>query len=1029
MRFETGVLLGEGGMGRVLKLWDPDLERYAAVKVLRTDDPDAAERMQREARAQARVEHPNVGRIYEVGEHHGRPCITMQLIDGRPLDEAVADLRLERRIALMVPVVRAVQAAHAAGLVHRDLKPSNILVEGREDGELVPYVVDFGIAREAAGTGLTLSGQIVGTPGYMSPEQARGEVRSIDRRSDVFSLGVLLYELAADRHPFDAGSAMGTLMRILDEEPPPLSRVAPHVPRDLRVVIERCLEKNRDRRYPSAAALGDDLERYLAGEPVTARAVSRLERLRRRVRRHPVASGLVAAALLLAALGAGFGLATWWRAGEQARAAEAFGRRVERIENVLRLGHVSPLHELAAEHALVEEELAAIRAALAAGGDSIRGPALYALGRGALSLGRLEEARRLLEEAVALGYDASRVRLALGRAFLGLLSRSLAEAEQQASAEQRREARQRAVAAYGEPARRLLASPALVGAGWDRAERRLLRGQLALAEGNAAAARELGIAAAESVSWLYEGSLLAAEVDLREAARRLDVAPSEEVAERLARARALLAETAERAPSDPEVYVALCRAWRLELDRRFAAATAPTAEFERGMAHCDAALVADPRHPAALSTRAHLASRYGRWLSANGQDPAQPLHLAEESARSLLELDAERPLGFVHLGNVLVTRANWAREQGDEEAKRRLLRRAIGQFERAARLGNDPLLYVSLGQAWWRLGQSSWGGDWEAAFAAGVAAFEQGLELGTGSVPDLRAGLCSVHNEWGYLATQQGREPGDHLELAIAECRAALAVDPRHATALNGLATGYWGLAEERRARGEDPREDLVAAARGFADLLARQPGHLAGHVNRGTVLLQLAEQRLERGGEVDGILAEAAEHAEAIREVYPIDYHYHQTRLHLVRARQAGAAGLGDEAAAAFAGARRSAEDLLAGWPGLPTNHVLAAAVDRHAASWRLARGERELALRRANEAAGRADAAVALAADLAEGWSEKALATAVAARATRDAAAAERHWRDAREAALQARELALGPRPELSELLTPSAEGEPQR
>jgi len=1040
-RFETGILLGEGGMGRVLKVWDPGLERHVAVKVLRSDDGDAVERMLREARAQARVDHPNVARIYDVGELRGQPCITMQLVEGRPLDEATAELPLDRRVALMVPVVRAVQAAHAAGLVHRDLKPSNVLVEERDDGELVPYVVDFGIAREVAGTGITLSGQIVGTPGYMSPEQARGEVRASDRRSDVFSLGVLLYELVAGEHPFDAGSAVATLMRILEEEPPSLARIAPHVPRDLRVVIERCLEKDRERRYPSAAALADDLERCLRGEPVEARAIGRIERARRRLRRHPLATALVAAAALVALLGAGFGLAAWRRAGEQARAAETFGRRVERIESVMRLAHLSPLHDLAAERDLVEHELDAIRAALEAGGRSLRGPALYALGRGALGLGRPEVARQQFEEAMATGYDAPRVRLALGRAHLALLADALREAEQLATPGQRQEAREQARTEHGARAQELLSATAEEVAeedGWGRSERELLSGQLALAAGDLEAARRHGLAASGGLSWLYEGLLLAAEADLQEAGELLDGPPGEEIAGLLARARSVLEEAGERAPGDPNVHAVLCRAGRLELERATRRSEGPAPVFERARSSCEAALLADPGHVAALSTRAHLAWRYGRWLVEAGRDPEPHLRVAEESARRLLEVGpsgvpsevgpsggAGSPiLGLVHLANAGITRAEWLYDQGGSARARGLLREAIGHLEEAANRGSDPLLYENLGRAWYRFGQMSWGiGEEEAAFGASVAAYERGLQIGTGSQSDLRVGLCVVENEWGYYRTQQGMDPGDHLELAAAACREALAIDPRQPRALHYLSMALWGMAEERMARGEDPAAELRAAADGFGEVLAHDAGFLAAHVNRATVMLQLADQRLASGAEprdeFTELLEEAAAHTEAIREVYPVDHTFHRARLHLARARAAVASQREGEAAREFAVAREAARTLAERWGDRPMNLVHAAAVARHEAAWRLARGEREQALRLAREARARADAALALAGELVAGWIEKALAAALEADATPDAVAAERVREKARQAARRGQELALGPRGELAVLL----------
>jgi tetratricopeptide (TPR) repeat protein/predicted Ser/Thr protein kinase len=302
MRHDTAHPIGAGGMGEVFKAWDPDLQRHVALKYLRHDDPVLVERLLREARAQARVDHPSVCKVYEVGEDDGRPFIAMEFVDGTALDAAARALSVEQKVLLIRKVAEAVQTAHSAGLIHRDLKPANILVADHDD-QLHPYVLDFGIARIEELAGLTMTGQVMGTPGYLSPEQARGDLTAIDRRTDVFSLGVILYELLGGAKPFDGDSNVEILMHLIEDEPVPLRRVAPDVPRDLETVVMTCLEKAPDRRYPSARALADDLGRFLDGEPVEARALSLRQRLLRRARKNPVLSlGAVVSAVVIATL-------------------------------------------------------------------------------------------------------------------------------------------------------------------------------------------------------------------------------------------------------------------------------------------------------------------------------------------------------------------------------------------------------------------------------------------------------------------------------------------------------------------------------------------------------------------------------------------------------------------------------------------------------------------------------------------------------------------------------------------------------
>ncbi|MEX1309429.1 MAG: tetratricopeptide repeat protein [Candidatus Sulfomarinibacteraceae bacterium] len=297
MRHDTAHLIGSGGMGEVYRAWDADLKRHVALKYLRHADGEMAERLLREARAQARIDHPGVCEVYEVGEEDGLPFIAMEFVEGRLLDDAARDMTLEQKVLVVKRVAEAVQAAHAEGLIHRDLKPGNVIVAEDPDGELHPFVLDFGIAREQSVTGFTATGQVLGTPGYLSPEQARGENATLDRRTDVFSLGVILFELLAGVKPFRGDSEVEILLALLERDPLPFRELRAEVPRDLETVVMRCLEKDRERRYPSARALADDLGRFLAGEPVEARPVSAIGRLARRARRHPVAAGAVALAV------------------------------------------------------------------------------------------------------------------------------------------------------------------------------------------------------------------------------------------------------------------------------------------------------------------------------------------------------------------------------------------------------------------------------------------------------------------------------------------------------------------------------------------------------------------------------------------------------------------------------------------------------------------------------------------------------------------------------------------------------------
>lgn len=328
-KFEIVGEVARGAMGIVFKARQPGLERLIAVKVMREGEEATQEqvvRFHQEAEVASKLRHPNIVPIHDVGISEGKHYFTMDFIEGETLEARLKRGRIpvDQAVELLEKVARAIHFAHTKGVVHRDLKPSNLLLDER--GE--PQITDFGLARRMdVKSGLTRTGTALGTPFYMAPEQICGDNDRIDARTDVFALGVLLYEMLTGRRPFGGNSAVEIFQQVTQDEPPPLTRVDPRIPRDLETVCEKALEKLIERRYASALEMAEDLARFRRGEPVMAKPVSWTDRTVRRLRRHRIAAGFAALSVASAMTAAGLG---WWHHVSSEESAAAHAREVER---------------------------------------------------------------------------------------------------------------------------------------------------------------------------------------------------------------------------------------------------------------------------------------------------------------------------------------------------------------------------------------------------------------------------------------------------------------------------------------------------------------------------------------------------------------------------------------------------------------------------------------------------------------------------------------------------------------------------
>ena len=591
-RISLKGILGAGGMGEVHRAWDAALQRPVAVKFVRGGDPLEADRLLLEARLQARVEHPHVVRVHDTGTLEGRPCIVLQLVEGRSLAELAEDRDWRTRVALAAQAARGLGAAHRTGLVHRDVKPANILVEDTEDGPMA-RLSDFGLARGEEG-GLTRSGLVVGTLDFMAPEQILGSA-PVDFRADIYGLGATLYGALAGSPPFRSAPGVESapdedarpaefLRQLLELDPAPLGEVVPDLPRELTVVVAKAMAKLPAERYATAEALAEDLERVLKGEPIAARMPGLWNRAGRWTRRNPVAARALAASLVAVMGATGYAVMRSRRSALEALDAARVGGEAKALELRLRMAHLAPAHDLRAEHAAIREglrRLAGQRGVGAAAAD-------YARGRVLLFLDRVDEARAALESARQRGYRGPELDEALGFTYGRIFQRLRQEVEGVAEVELRKERLAVVASQFQKPA-----LDHLRAAGFTPYQQAFA----ALVEGDYPRCRQMALQAWEQDPVRLDAGLLELEGWVFEAHDAFDDMARDRargcVEEGLKRGEALR----QHLRSDPRVLICLAQLKSIETGLVQLKGEDIQGPFEAGIRYAEEAARLDPDHP------------------------------------------------------------------------------------------------------------------------------------------------------------------------------------------------------------------------------------------------------------------------------------------------------------------------------------------------------------------------------------------------------------------------------------------------
>ncbi|WNG35480.1 protein kinase [Archangium violaceum] len=895
-RYEFIEPLGRGGMGEVFKARDRRLGRVVALKFIRGADPDRVMRFLQEARAQARIDHPNVCNVYEVGDVGGKAYIAMQLIGGQPLDQAAPSMSLHEKVQVMKEVAEALHEAHRLGVIHRDIKPSNIMVERGEDGRCFPVVMDFGLAYDIGqGHGLTVSGALMGTPSYMAPEQARGDVRSIDRRSDVYSLGATLYELLTGVTPLSDSSLTGTLQKVLHEDPPPARTHVPHLPSDLDTITLKCLSKEQDQRYPSARALAEDLGRYIDGEPILGQRPSVLYRLRRRARKHRTLVAVSAVSLASIAVVGAFGASSWLEARhtrqqseERAQLAGQLGQQVKELEWFLRAAHTLPLHDTSREQQLVRERMSRIatqRHDLGAHGEGL---VHYALGRGYLAMHEFELAHEELTRAQEKGIDSPELHFARGRVLGELYHRALEDARRSGDKAWVAERQQELEKQYLAPALQSLER----SQGLELESPRYLEGLIAFYRREYDKAARLAEQAVKETPWIYEARKLAGDVAYTRAMEQMERGEHALARSGFDETVALYEQAAESGRSDARNYEALAEAWlqQSQLDSR--QGRSQKSALEQALTAADKSIQAAPQRASGYTKKAHVLTFWYQLMKfqGGGLDPKPILTEWRDTAARATALEPRDVYAYDTLGlSYFMGGLQEAREGKDPGPS---WDKAIAWLNKALELQpNYPWAHNDLAQVyrWKGNHQREHGQDPRAAYAEA----ERHLVLAARSDPNYLfayENLTDLYNTRADIELSRGMNPQAEVEKALQTSQQALSLNGNYPPVLNQAAIAELIAARYLTDSGGEPRAALERALQYLDRSLSINPSSGRAQVYRAKVHLVALDHALREGLEPSTwleagrrALEEASRHGASQVECQIVS-----AKLHLAEARWA---------------------------------------------------------------------------------------------------------------------------------------------
>jgi len=913
--------IGRGGMGVVYRAVraDGQFEKEVAVKLVRPDLEIGLnqERLLHEQRVLAALNHPHIAGLLDAGvTGEGLSYLIMEHVPGEPVDVYCnrAGLDEKGRLALFRDICLAVHHAHQHLVIHRDIKPGNILVT--TDG--TPKLLDFGIAKlfypegRPAGEKATTTLQAM-TLGYASPEQIRNE--PLTTASDIYSLGVVLYRLLTGRSPYRVKEdSLGQMVVAICEQEPerpsvaarrgpeisgdvpepnrdglavaparPESRWARTLRGDVDNIILRAMQKEPSRRYDSAKALADDIERYLKGEAVQAHRASLLFRFGKTVRRHRTAAAITSLALLLGLVAGARWLQESRTAAEQVRLAQVFGAEVERMEWTMRVAHLLPLHDIRKEKSMVRQRMSWIRDQLKRLGGAGAGFGHYALGRGHYSLAEYEQARQELTLAWQAGDRRPEVANVLGIVLSGRYMQEKSRVDLMSNPESR-QARQKVIEAeFRDHAFEYLRQGKSVFTSPD-----YIRGWIARLDGRYEDSIRLAKSAAAELPWLFEAPLLEGDAWMDIGLQRRNRGDLDGEAGAYSKAESAYLQAERIAPSFARCHGRLCYLAKLRMLRKlYDTGEDLSQEWQAAMHEGRLACQVDPEDGESYGHMADACLLLADSALQRGQDPTTALADAIATARAGLAYQQEEPNLLAAIGRANATQGFYQSGRGLDP--RPALGTAMEYYRRGASAESGNLLIIIvMGNTARYLAeyQMTHGEDPQPALREASSMFRQAISLVPGSA-DYYNNLGIIHQDLGNYRMAHGQEALASCQEAVRCHREAIRLNPNHPYAANNLGNDYQQLALLSMATGRDPAEYFQATEGAFREAIRITPKNAIPYANLVYFYRFRAEHDRRLGRNPDRNLAPGQENFEKCRTFNPglAENYIYLAGLHLILA------------------------------------------------------------------------------------------------------------------------------------------------